>query len=87
MGMSSLESAHAARKAQSPEGVNGREDWLAADEWGRLRPWAYEEILFGSTEERARAEELAAVVGELADRAHGARGPARDARPPPHTDR
>ena len=54
---------HARRS--SPEGVNGREDWLAADEWGRLRPWAYEEILFGSTEERARAEELAAVVDEL----------------------
>ena len=49
----------------SPEGANGREDWLAAAEWGRLRPWAYEEILFGTREERARTAELAAVVGEL----------------------
>jgi hypothetical protein len=49
----------------SPEGANGREDWLAAGEWGRLRPWAYEEILFGTREERARTAELAAVVGEL----------------------
>ena len=54
---------HARRS--SPEGANGREDWLAADEWGRLRPWAYEEILFGSPEERVRAQELATVVAEL----------------------
>jgi hypothetical protein len=54
---------HAGRS--SPEGANGREDWLAADEWSRLRPWAYEEILFGSPEERARSRELVAVVGEL----------------------
>jgi hypothetical protein len=49
----------------SPEGVNGREDWLAADEWSRLRPWAYEEILFGTREQRARTQELAEVIGAL----------------------
>ena len=52
-------------RRSSPEGANGREDWLAADEWGRLRPWAYEELLFGSPEQRATTQELAAIVSEL----------------------
>jgi hypothetical protein len=49
----------------SPEGANGREDWLAAAEWGRGRPWAYEEILFGTREERERTQQLATVVAAL----------------------
>src|SRR5574340_543944 len=53
------------RRRSSPHGANGREDWLAADADGRQRPWAYEELLFGTREERARARELAAVVDEL----------------------
>jgi hypothetical protein len=53
------------RKRSSPEGANGREDWLAAGEHGRGRPWAYEQLLFGSPEDRERARELETVFEEL----------------------
>lgn len=52
-------------RRSSPNGANGREDWLAASEGSRERPWAYEELLFGSPEERARAKELQRVVHEI----------------------
>jgi len=53
------------RRRSSPNGANGREDWLAADGRGRARPWAYEELLLGSKEDRARAGELERVVSEI----------------------
>jgi hypothetical protein len=53
------------RRRSSPNGANGREDWLAVAEPSRERPWAYEELLFGSAEERARAKELREVVREI----------------------
>jgi hypothetical protein len=53
------------RERNSPEGANGNENWLGSDEPGRSRPWAYEELLFGSTLDRGQARELGAVVGEL----------------------
>src|SRR2546425_12406326 len=53
------------RKRSSPEGANGREDWLATGEHGRGRPWAYEQLLFGSPEDRERARELETVFEEL----------------------
>src|SRR5262249_9928289 len=55
----------APRRRSSPDGANGRQDWLADGEHGRTRAWAYEEILFGSDEERARAKELERVVDEI----------------------
>ena len=53
------------RRRRSPDGANGRDEWLAPGEQERGRPWAYEELLFGSPEERERARELGAVVEEL----------------------
>ena len=53
------------RRRNSPNGANGREDWLAADGHGRARPWAYEELLLGSPEDRARARELELVASEI----------------------
>jgi len=55
------------KRRSSPDGANGSEDWLAAGEHGRRRAWAYEEILLGSGEERARAAELERVVDEIED--------------------
>jgi len=53
------------RKRRSPEGANGNESWLGASGHRRGRPWAYEELLLGSPEDRERARELGAVVTEL----------------------
>jgi hypothetical protein len=53
------------RRRSSPNGANGREDWLATGERSRERPWVYEELLFGSAEERARAKALQQVVNEI----------------------
>jgi hypothetical protein len=53
------------RKRSSRQGIRERENWLAPDERGRERAWAYEELLFGSFEDRVRANELADVVREL----------------------
>jgi hypothetical protein len=58
------------RRRISPNGANGREDWLAAGERSRERPWAYEELLFGSAEERVRAKELQQVVNEIEAERH-----------------
>ena len=53
------------RRRTSPQGANGREDWLVTDEDDRQRPWAYEELLFGSRGERERARELALLVDQI----------------------
>jgi hypothetical protein len=53
------------RRRRSPDETDGREDWLGADEPGRARPWAYEELLLGSAAERARVSELSRVESEL----------------------
>jgi hypothetical protein len=53
------------RKRNSPEGAAGSDHWLRAETPARSRPWAYEELLFGSSRERAKARELTALVREL----------------------
>jgi hypothetical protein len=53
------------RKRNSPEGDAGSDDWLRAETAARSRPWAYEELLFGSARDRAQARELSALVREL----------------------
>ena len=53
------------QKRSSPEGVEGNEHWLRSKEPARSRPWAYEELLFGSALERKRMKELGAVMDEL----------------------
>jgi hypothetical protein len=53
------------RRRSSPNGAIGRDDWLAASEDGRGRPWAYKELLFGSPEDRERHHEIGLVVEEL----------------------
>jgi hypothetical protein len=53
------------RKRNSPEGAAGLDHWLRAETPARSRPWAYEELLFGSSRDRAQARELSALVREL----------------------
>jgi hypothetical protein len=53
------------RKRNSPEGDAGSDDWLRAETAALSRPWAYEELLFGSARDRAQARELSAVIREL----------------------
>jgi hypothetical protein len=50
-------------RPNSLQGVNEKAHWLRSDEPTRSRPWAYEELLFGSS--REGAGELGAVVEEL----------------------
>jgi hypothetical protein len=44
----------------------GKEQWLHADESSRSRPWAYEELLFGSEPDREHARERGAIAERLA---------------------
>jgi hypothetical protein len=53
------------RKRNSPQGVDEKEHWLQSDEGIRLRPWVYEELLFGPSREREQTRELGAIVEEL----------------------
>jgi hypothetical protein len=53
------------RKRNSPEGAAGSDHWLRAETSARSRPWAYEELLLGSSRDRAQARELSALVSEL----------------------
>jgi hypothetical protein len=53
------------RKRNSPEGAAGSDHWLRAETPARSRPWAYEELLLGSSRDRAQARELSALVREL----------------------
>ncbi len=53
------------KRRSSPEGVEGKEHWLPSKEPARSRPWAYEELLFGSSLERKRMKELGVVMDEL----------------------
>ena len=56
----------APRKRNSPKGESRKEQWLPSDGGPtRSRSWAYEEILFGSSDDRERLRELTAVVDEL----------------------
>jgi hypothetical protein len=52
------------RKRNSPEGAAGSDHWLRLSP-SRARPWAYEELLFGSSRDRAQTRELSALVREL----------------------
>jgi hypothetical protein len=45
--------------------MSERDDWLAASGPVRRRPWAYEEALLGSGEERAREREISSATDEL----------------------
>jgi hypothetical protein len=60
------------RKRSSRQSRSGRGSWLPSDEWPRSRPWAYEELLFGTSDDReqmrlgALVEELENERGELA---------------------
>jgi hypothetical protein len=53
------------KKHSSPQGEDGTQDWIESGEPPRGRPWAYEELLFGSAHERERMHELGAVIEEL----------------------
>jgi hypothetical protein len=53
------------RKRSSPEGRPARDQWLPSDEGPRTRPWVYEELLFGTSDDREQARELGVVVEEL----------------------
>jgi hypothetical protein len=56
-----------ARKTRNaPQGVEQRDKWLRGDQAGRTRPWAYEELLFGSARARQRDKQLGALAAELA---------------------
>jgi hypothetical protein len=48
-----------ARKTRnSPEGAERRDHWLRGDRSARARPWAYEELLFGSAWARRTEERI-----------------------------
>lgn len=53
------------RKRSSPQGRSERGPWLPSDERARSRPWAYEELLFGPSDDREQIRELGALVEEL----------------------
>jgi hypothetical protein len=55
------------RERKPSQGVGRKEHWLwlRSDKPTRSRPWAYEELLLGSSRERQQARELDAVVEEL----------------------
>ena len=57
----------ASRSRSSSQGVGGKEQWLHSDEPARSRPWAYEQLLFGRSNDRAQMRELGAVAEELDD--------------------
>jgi hypothetical protein len=64
----------APRGRSSPQGVVGKEQWLQSDEPARSRPWAYEQLLLGRSDDREQMRELGAVGEELdAERAELAR--------------
>lgn len=52
------------RNRNSPQGV-GKEHWLQSNESTRPRPWAYKELLFGSSREREQTREFDAIVEGL----------------------
>jgi hypothetical protein len=52
------------RRPTTSAGVDRTERWLASGAM-RSRPWAYEELLFGSQEERERIGELGVVLDAL----------------------
>jgi hypothetical protein len=62
----------APRKRSSSQGESGREQWLPSEGLTRARPWAYEDVLLGGSDDRERLKELAGVVDEL-DTAHARR--------------
>ena len=45
------------RNRRSPPRTARKGNWLRSDEPPRSRPWAYEELLFGSSAERGKAKE------------------------------
>ena len=53
------------KRRSSPRRMYGKEHWLPSDEPTRSRPWAYEEMLFGSSREHEHMRELDAVVEDL----------------------
>jgi hypothetical protein len=53
------------RKRSSPRGRSEREQWLPSDERTRSRPWAYEALLVGTSDDREQMRELGALVEEL----------------------
>jgi hypothetical protein len=55
----------APRQRKSPKGESRKEQWVPSDGPNRTRPWAYEEVLLGGSDDRERLRELAAVVEEL----------------------
>jgi hypothetical protein len=54
----------ARRTRSSPQRGTHKEQWLR-DDPHRDRPWAYDELLFGRTEDRERLSELRSVMEEL----------------------
>lgn len=54
----------APRKRSSQKGESGKGQWLASGP-SRARRWAYEDVLLGSSDDRERVRDLAAVVEEL----------------------
>jgi hypothetical protein len=53
------------RKRSSRQDRSGRGPWLPSDERPRSRPWAYEELLFGMSDDREQMRELGALEEEL----------------------
>lgn len=53
------------RKRSSSQDRSGRGPWLPSDERPRSRPWAYEELLFGTSDDREQMRELSALEEEL----------------------
>ena len=54
------------RKGTSARGRSGGQ-WLPSDEMPRSRPWAYEELLVGTSDDREQMRELGALAEQLDD--------------------
>ena len=54
------------RKHSAGRGRPGNRPWLPSDGRARSRPWAYEELLFGTSDDREQTRERGALVERLA---------------------
>jgi hypothetical protein len=55
------------RKRSSAQGADRREDWLRREQPARSRPWAYEELLFGSARNPKPSNALSSLAADLAE--------------------
>jgi hypothetical protein len=54
------------RKRSSPQGADRRQQWLRSDQSARIRPWAYEELLFRSGSDQRWRTALSSLASDLA---------------------